>query len=186
LHNNHHAYATSAKFSTKWYEIDLGWLYIRTLAALGLAEVKKLAPKPRLAAAKSVVDLETLQAVIANRYDVLAKYAKSLRKTYAEELGKLKRFAPQDAELLRRIRRWLSRDERRLPATEQARLAEILTKSKALETAYAMRRELAALWERSSASGEQLVGQLQDWCHRAEASGIAPLREFSIRLRSYA
>jgi len=186
LHNNHHAYATSAKFSTKWYEIDLGWLYIRILAALGLAEVKKLAPKPRLAAAKSVVDLETLQAVIANRYDVLAKYAKSLRKTYAEELGKLKRFAPQDAELLRRIRRWLSRDERRLPATEQARLAEILTKSKALETAYAMRRELAALWERSSASGEQLVGQLQDWCHRAEASGIAPLREFSIRLRSYA
>jgi len=186
LHNNHHAYATSAKFSTKWYEIDLGWLYIRLLAALGLAEVKKLAPKPRLAAAKSVVDLETLQAVIANRYDVLARYAKSLRKTYAEELGKLKRFAPQDAELLRRIRRWLSRDERRLPATEQARLAEILTKSKALETAYAMRRELAALWERSSASGEQLVGQLQDWCHRAEASGIAPLREFSIRLRSYA
>jgi len=186
LHNNHHAYATSAKFSTKWYEIDLGWLYIRILAALGLAEVKKLAPKPRLAAAKSVVDLETLQAVIANRYDVLARYAKSLRKTYAEELGKLKRFAPQDAELLRRIRRWLSRDERRLPATEQARLAEILTKSKALETAYAMRRELAALWERSSASGEQLVGQLQDWCHRAEASGIAPLREFSIRLRSYA
>ena len=186
LHNNHHAYATSAKFSTKWYEIDLGWLYIRILAALGLAEVKKLAPKPRLAAAKSVVDLETLQAVIANRYDVLAKYAKSLRKTYAEELGKLKRFAPQDAELLRRIRRWLSRDERRLPTTEQARLAEILTKSKALETAYAMRRELAALWERSSASGEQLVGQLQDWCHRAEASGIAPLREFSIRLRSYA
>ena len=186
LHNNHHAYATSAKFSTKWYEIDLGWLYIRILAALGLAEVKKLAPKPRLAAAKSVVDLETLQAVIANRYDVLAKYAKSLRKTYAEELGKLKHFAPQDAELLRRIRRWLSRDERRLPATEQARLAEILTKSKALETAYAMRRELAALWERSSASGEQLVGQLQDWCHRAEASGIAPLREFSIRLRSYA
>ena len=186
LHNNHHAYATSAKLSSKWYEIDVGWLYIRALQVLGLAEVKKLAPKPRLAAAKSAVDFETLQAVIANRYDVLARYAKSLRKTYVEELGKLKRFAPQDAALLRRIRRWLSRDERRLPEPERARLAEILAKSKALETAYAMRRELAALWERSSASREQLVGQLQDWCHRAEASGIAPLRDFSIRLRSYA
>jgi stearoyl-CoA desaturase (delta-9 desaturase) len=186
LHNNHHAYASSAKLSSKWYEIDVGWLYIRLLKAVGLAEVKKLAPKPRLAAAKSVVDLETLQAVIANRYDVLARYAKSLKQTYLEELGKLKRFAPHDAALLRRIRRWLSRDERRLPEPERARLAEILAKSKALETAYRMRRELAALWERSSASGEQLVGQLQDWCHRAEASGIAPLRDFSIRLRSYA
>jgi len=186
LHNNHHAYASSAKLSSKWYELDIGWLYIRTLKALGLAEVKKLAPKPRLAAAKPVVDFETLQAVIHNRYDVLAKYAKSLKKTYAEELGKLKAFAPQDAALLRRIRRRLSRDERALPEPERARLAEVLAKSKALETAYRMRRELAALWERSSASREQLVSQLQDWCHRAEASGIAPLRDFSIRLRRYA
>jgi stearoyl-CoA desaturase (delta-9 desaturase) len=186
LHNNHHAYASAAKLSNKWYEIDAGWLYIRILEALGLAQVKKLPPKPRLAAAKAVVDFETLQAVIANRYDVLARYAKSLRKTYAEELGKLKRFAPQDAEPLRRIRHWLARDERRLAEPERAKLAQVLAKSKALETAYAMRRELAAVWERSSASRSELVSHLQDWCHRAEGSGIAPLREFSIRLRSYA
>jgi stearoyl-CoA desaturase (delta-9 desaturase) len=186
LHNNHHAYASSAKLSNKWYEIDVGWLYIRVLEVLGLAQVKRLPPKLRLAAAKAVVDFETLQAVIANRYDVLAKYAKSLKKTYVEELGKLKRFAPQDAELLRRIRHWLGRDERRLPEPERAKLAQILAKSKALETAYAMRRELAAVWERSSASRGELVSHLQDWCRRAEESGIAPLREFSIRLRSYA
>jgi len=186
LHNNHHAYASSAKLSNKWYEIDVGWLYIRVLEVLGLAQVKRLPPKLRLAAAKAVVDFETLQAVIANRYDVLARYAKSLKKTYVEELGKLKRFAPQDAELLRRIRHWLGRDERRLPEPERARLAQILAKSKALETAYAMRRELAAVWERSSASRGELVSHLQDWCRRAEESGIAPLREFSIRLRSYA
>jgi stearoyl-CoA desaturase (delta-9 desaturase) len=186
LHNNHHAYASAAKLSNKWYEIDVGWLYIRVLEALGLAQVKKLPPKPRLAAAKAVVDLETLQAVIANRYDVLAKYAKSLKKTYVQELGKLKRFAPHDVEPLRRIRHWLGRDERRLAEPERARLAQILAKSKALETAYAMRRELAAVWERSSASRGELVSHLQDWCRRAEESGIAPLREFSIRLRSYA
>jgi stearoyl-CoA desaturase (delta-9 desaturase) len=186
LHNNHHAYASAAKFSNKWYELDVGWLYVRALAALGLAQVKRLPPKPRLAVAKAVVDFDTLQAVIANRYDVLAKYAKSLRRTYAEELGKLKRFAPQDAKLLRRVRHWLVRDERRLAEPERAKLAQGLAKSKALETAHAMRRELTALWERSSASGGELVSHLQDWCRRAEESGIAPLREFSIRLRSYA
>ena len=78
LHNNHHAYATSARLSNKWYEIDVGWVYIRVLEVLGLANVKKLAPRPRLASAKPVVDLETVQAVLANRYDVLARYAKSI------------------------------------------------------------------------------------------------------------
>ncbi len=186
LHNNHHAHATSAKLSSKWYEFDIGWLYIRILAALGFAQVKKIAPKPRFAVAKAVVDFETLQAVITHRYDVLATYAQSLKQTYVEELGKLKRFAPQDAAVLRRIRRWLNRDERRLSEPARATLAAVLAKSKALATVYAMRHELAALWERSSASRDQLVSQLQDWCHRAEASGIAPLAEFSVRLRSYA
>jgi stearoyl-CoA desaturase (delta-9 desaturase) len=186
LHNNHHAYASSAKLSNKWYEIDVGWLYIRVLETLGLAQVKKVAPTPRFAAAKSVVDLETLQAVITNRYDVLAKYAKSLKQTYVEELANLKRFAPLDAVVLRGIRRWLNRDENRLPEPARATLAQVLAKSKALATVYSMRRELATLWERSSASRDQLVSQLQDWCRRAEASGIAPLAEFSVRLRSYA
>jgi stearoyl-CoA desaturase (delta-9 desaturase) len=78
------------------------------------------------------------------------------------------------------------RDEIRLPEPARVTLALVLAKSKALETVYSMRRELATLWERSSASRDQLVSQLQDWCRRAEASGIAPLAEFSVRLRSYA
>ncbi len=40
LHNNHHAYPTSAKLSAKWYEFDIGWMYIRILEMLGLARVK--------------------------------------------------------------------------------------------------------------------------------------------------
>jgi stearoyl-CoA desaturase (delta-9 desaturase) len=186
LHNNHHAYASSAKLSNKWFEFDIGWLYIRILEALGLARVKKVAPTPRFRAAKPAVDLETLQAVIANRYDVLAKYAKSLKATYSEEFAKLKARAPHDAEMLRRVRRWLVRDDTKLAAPERAELEHSLTKSKALATAYAMRQELVALWNRSSASRDQLVAQLQDWCHRAEESGIGPLRDFATRLRSYA
>jgi stearoyl-CoA desaturase (delta-9 desaturase) len=185
LHNNHHAYATSAKLSNKWYELDVGWLYIRVLETLGLAKVKKVAPTPPFTQAKAV-DMATLQAVITHRYDVLATYAKSLKRTYAEELGKLRRFAPHDAHVLQSLKRWLHRDERSLCDTERADLNKGLAKSRALHTVYSMRAELASLWERSSASREQLVRQLQDWCHRAEASGIRHLEEFSRRLRCYA
>jgi stearoyl-CoA desaturase (Delta-9 desaturase) len=184
LHNNHHAYATSAKLSNKWYEIDMGWMYICLLEALGLAQVKKVAPTPRFTEAKAV-DLATLQAVITHRYDVLATYAKSLKRTYAEELGKLRRFAPHDAHVLQSLKRWLHRDERSLCETERADLNKGLSKSRALHTVYSMRSELVSLWERSSASREQLVRQLQDWCHRAEASDIVPLRNFSRELRTY-
>jgi stearoyl-CoA desaturase (delta-9 desaturase) len=184
LHNNHHAFASSARLSSKWYEIDVGWTYICILEALGFATVKKVAPKPRFAP-KAAADLETLHAVIANRYDVLSRYANSIKKTYAEELAHLRQWSPRDAEVLRSLKRALLRGQARAGA-ESAKLGEALKKSRALSTVVAMRDELHALWERSSASKEQLLRQLQDWCHRAEASGIAPLVDFSHRLRSYA
>jgi stearoyl-CoA desaturase (delta-9 desaturase) len=185
LHNNHHAYASSAKLSSKWYELDIGWMYIRLFDMFGLATVKKVAPKPRFAQPKPAADFETLHAVIANRYDVLSRYAKSVRRTYAEEVERLKHWSPRDAEVLRSLKRALLRGQA-VAGAESARLAEALKNSRALATAIAMRHELAALWDRSSASKEQLLRQLQDWCHRAEASGVAPLVDFSQRLRSYA
>ena len=115
LHNNHHAFASSAKLSNKPFEFDIGWLYIRILESLGLAQVKRVAPTPRLQSAKVNVDAQTLQAVITHRYEVLASYAKSLKATYSEELEKLKRFAPGDAIALARVKRWLHLDEARLP-----------------------------------------------------------------------
>jgi stearoyl-CoA desaturase (delta-9 desaturase) len=186
LHNNHHAYPTSARLSNKWYEIDIGWMYIRILQALRLAKVKHVAPRPHFTQPKPSADLQTLQAVIANRYDVLAQYAKSLKAIYTKELGRLRQLAPAEALLLQDIERSLESDERILREAERAKLDEALPKSRALQTMVSMRRELAALWERSAASGEQLVKQLQDWCRRAEASGLRPLAEFSQRLRSYA
>jgi stearoyl-CoA desaturase (Delta-9 desaturase) len=184
LHNNHHAFPASARFSLKWYEFDLGWLYIRALGALGLATVKKVAPTPRFAAPKPVCDDQTLQAVIANRYDVLSRYAKSLQRTYRQELERLGRWS-QEAESLKPLKRYFKRAQR-VSDGENAHIAEALKASRALATALAMRDELAALWARSSASREQLLRHLQDWCRKAEASGVAPLAEFSRRLRCYA
>ena len=186
LHNNHHAYPTSAKLSNRWYEFDIGWLYIRILEALRLARVKHVAPSPHFTAPKPVVDLDTLQAIIDCRYDVLARYAKLLKRTYADELGKLRRFSPQDARALSTLRRWLYRDEKILRDVERIHLAEMLPKLRALHTMYSMGPELAAVWGRSMATRDQLVKQLQDWCQRAEASGIDELQKFSRRLRSYA
>ena len=186
LHNNHHAYATSAKLSNKWYEIDIGWGYIRVLEAAGLAKVKHLPPIPHFTAPKPAVDPQTLQAVITNRYHVLAQFARSLWQTYSEEVSALQRSAPGDALALETVRPLLERDEKILAEAERRKLAETLPKSRALLTVYAMRHDLATLWGRSLASREQLVKQLQDWCQRAEASGIRSLAEFSQRLRSYA
>lgn len=186
LHNNHHAFITSAKLSNKWYEFDIGWMYIRALQTFGLARVKRVAPVPRFIATRPVVDVETLQAVIVHRHDVLARFAKSVRAIYAEEMNTLRRLAPADAHVLQSLKRWLHHDEMDLPEAERMKLAAVLPKSRSLHTVYAMRRELTALWARSTVPREHLVHQLQDWCQRAEASGIRPLMEFSLRLRSYA
>ena len=187
LHNNHHAYASSAKLSSKWYEFDIGWGYIRILQMLGLAQVKKLAPQLRLNPAKTVCDVETLQAVIANRYEVTAKYAKSLKKTYSEEIARIKLQASDKFDVdVARARQWLHLDANFLTPQQKTKLAELIAASPTLAKAYDLRQELAAIWQRSSASKEQLVKQLEDWCHRAENSGIAALQEFSQRLRCYA
>ena len=185
LHNNHHAFASSAKLSTKWYEFDIGWMYIRMMEMLGLASVKKVAPKPRFAAPKAAADLDTLHAVITNRYDVLSRYAKSVKKTYHEEVERLRHWSPGDAQALKSLKRALLRVQE-LSEAERTRLVDALKNSRALATVVAMSHELAALWEPSSASKEQLLRQLQDWCHRAESSGIVPLQDFSRRLRCYA
>lgn len=184
LHNNHHAYPTSARLSNKWYEFDVGWLYIRLLEMLGQARVKKVAPTPRFAAARPTVDLDTLQAVITHRYDVMAKYMKSLRQIYREEARKLK--TSLDAASLKALKRWLARDAEELPEPERQRYVAVLEQSSRLSLGVEMRRELVALWQRSTASHEELVACLQDWCRRAETSGIRQLEEFSRRLRSYA
>ena len=183
LHNNHHAFASSAKLSCRWYEFDIGWAYIRALEMLGLARVKKVAPQIRFAPNKVGLDFDTLQAVITHRYDVLSRYAKSVRATCAEEIVKLRARSPGDALALKRVRGLLMRDPGQLPAAAREDVASVLAKNSRLSTVVAMRQELTALWERSSASREQLLRQLEDWCARAEASGIAQLAEFSRRLR---
>jgi stearoyl-CoA desaturase (delta-9 desaturase) len=186
LHNNHHTFATSAKLSSKWYEFDIGWAYIRALEIVGLAKVKKLAPEPKFAKGKVEADFDTLQSVIANRYDVMAKYAKSIKAAWHEEVEHLKTKAELESRFLKSSRKLLQREPGKLEAPQQQQLVELFQHSKALETMHNMRVELGVIWERSHFTRDQLLHKLQDWCNRAEASGIKSLQEFSFRLRSYA
>lgn len=186
LHNNHHTFGTSAKLSSKWYEFDIGWMYIRTMEMVGWATVKKVAPEPKFVELKSSVDMETLQAVITNRYDVMAKYAKSLRKTWHDEVVLLREKAQFEAARLKVTKKLLQREPTKLEISQKQALSEVLAHSTVLQTMHDMRVELGLIWERSTVSREQLVHQLQDWCQRAEASGIQALHDFSRRLRTYA
>ncbi len=186
LHNNHHTYGTSAKLSNKWWEFDIGWLYISILVFFGLAKVKKVAPAPKFDRKKLVADIETLQSVVANRYDVMAKYARSLRSTWQDELAHLRDNAALESGFLKSAKQLLQREPASLESGQQQQLSELFKHSKALKTMHEMRVELGAIWERSHSSSDQLLQQLRDWCARAEASGIRSLQEFSLRLRSYA
>ncbi len=191
LHNNHHAYGSSAKLSSRWYEFDIGWAYIRLLWLLKLAKVRKVAPRLAVAkTGKAAPDLATLQAILTHRYAIATSYARSLRASCAAELAQLRaRAGGHDFHLpsMRKLKFWLAADGvGDLADSDRRTLAHALEHSKAIATIYAMRQELNGLWERSTESSEQLLARLQDWCHRAEASGIDALANFSLQLKRYA
>lgn len=181
LHNNHHAFPTSAKFSVRWWEFDIGWMYITILRATGLCKVRRLAPKPQLADDPRPVDIETLTAVLQNRMHVLRDYT---RKVTLPVLRVEKR-ANRDNALLRRARKLLVSGPILLDEAAKARLASLLEDNAALRTVHEYRQQLLDLWAQANVSNERLVRQLKEWCNRAEASGIDALHDFSASLRGY-
>jgi stearoyl-CoA desaturase (Delta-9 desaturase) len=183
LHNNHHTYPTSAKFSVKPYEFDIGWVYIRAMERVGLATVKKVPPKLQLGAIQPVADEKTLEALIAHRYEVMAGFARELRRAGKAEIELLK-ASKADISVMRVANRWLHRDDERVPAAAKSQLAQARAEHPVLDKMVTMREELRQMWLSTSASREQLASELQAWCHRAEESGIAALREFSMKLRA--
>ncbi len=183
LHNNHHTYPTSAKLSVKPYEFDIGWVYISLLQKLRLATVKKTPPKLAFGDVRAVADEKTLEALISNRYGIMASYAKDMRRTFKIELQAMKARSA-DASVLKAAQRWLHRDSEKVPAAAVSQLVLARAASPVLDKMVLMREELRQLWLNRSHTREQLAADLQAWCHHAEASGIAALQEFSLRLRA--
>jgi stearoyl-CoA desaturase (delta-9 desaturase) len=179
LHNNHHAFPSSAKFSMRSWEFDIGWLYITIFKALGLCKVRRVAPTPQFAPSPRQVDIETLKAVLVNRMHVLRDYSAKVT------LPVFRREAEADLTARRVSPRLLIRRPQLLDDGARARLASLLANNQALRTVHEFRQQLVAVWEQANVSNEALVRQLREWCARAEASGIEALQEFSARLRGY-
>lgn len=185
LHNNHHTYPTSAKLSVKPFEFDIGWGYIRALELMGLAKVRKVAPRLKLGEIKPQADAKTLEAIVANRYELMAGYAREVRLACGAELDRLKANGQESAAAkLKAVRKWMDRDESLVPVSLRQQVQQARIDSPRLDQLIQMREELRAIWTRTNVSAEQLVQDLQAWCQRAEASGIAALQDFSRKLRA--
>ena len=183
LHNNHHTYPTSAKLSVKPYEFDIGWMYISLLQMAGLAKAKKTPPKAAYGDIRPVADRNTLEALIANRYEIMAAYANGMRDTLRAEVNTLQARSANTA-VIRAVKLWAHRDEEKVPAAVVADLAAARKVLPALDKMVVMREELRQLWLNTALSRDQLVADLAAWCRRAEDSGIAALRDFSVKLRT--
>lgn len=183
LHNNHHAFPSSARFSNRWWELDIGWVYIRVLEFVGLARVKKIPPEPMFDQGKARADLDTLRAVITNRFQIMSQYASTvMRRVHTEEL---RNADTHRRGVLMRARKLLAREESLLSVDARNRLEKALAESKSLETVYEYKRRLQAIWQERTLSQEGLVHALQEWCKQAEASGIRALQEFARMLPTY-
>jgi stearoyl-CoA desaturase (delta-9 desaturase) len=183
LHNNHHAFATSAKFSAKWWEIDAGWMVIRLLQVFGLAKPKRVLSKPKMLASKNYIDTETLKAFISYRFQLMARYTRDVVMPSLQE--EKKRAGKTSRVLLRQAKTVLVRDSSLMKASHKLRLAKLLDNFQSLRVVYQFRIRLQDIWSRSTASQKELLEALQEWCQQAEATGIEALRLFSNRLKKY-
>ena len=185
FHNNHHAYMYSAKLGNKWWELDIGWIYICLLESLGLASVKRVAPRTAFAPGKSVIDVDTLRAVIANRFHVLKLYG---RRVIAPVLHADADESPGFRKQIARVRRLMMREDvpslRHDPRTRQW-LESALQRSPKLRTVYQFMQQLKALSNQAVRSDTDRLKRLQTWCAEAEASGIRALRDFARQLQAY-
>jgi stearoyl-CoA desaturase (Delta-9 desaturase) len=183
LHNNHHTYGTSAKFSVKKWEFDIGWFYINILRGLKLAKVRKVPPKTVCVSGKKQVDADTLRAILGNRFQVMAHYSKEVispvfqvEQRAAEEAGEF---------LGRKVKTMLIREKSLLGERDEKHLQLMLEGHHALRTAYEFRMKLQAIWARTTASQKELIDATIDWCMQAEATSVEALHKFAAKLRTY-
>ena len=184
LHNNHHAYPSSAKFSSKWWEIDLGWFYIRVLSLFGLAKVRRRAPQPTRLSNKDIIDLETAKAMVASQLHVMAEYAQKV--TLPTFRAELPNFENHYKKLVNQMRTALVREDSRMKPLQRERLHNLLQDNEKLQTVYEFRRKLQDLWKETYESHERMIQAIIKWCKEAEATGIKVLEDFAQSLRSYA
>ena len=186
LHNNHHAFAGSARFSAKPWEIDLGWLYIRMLEHLSLANASRQPPVLITRSDTICCDIETLRALIGNRFEIMADYAREVVTTVCQEEARaIRNISRSKFRMFRKASKLMLRENAKLNPHAQKRLTYALTLSPRISTVYDAKLRLQEIWHRSSESSEILLQQLAHWCRHAESSGIDSLAQFAEKLKGY-
>ncbi|NNF16350.1 MAG: acyl-CoA desaturase [Gammaproteobacteria bacterium] len=183
LHNNHHAFPSSAKFSVRSWEFDIGWMYLTIFKTLGLAKIRRVAPTPAFED-KPKVDVETVSAIVLNRMHVLRTYARAVTLPVLQA-EKARQSAANAGDMWRRAKRILVRRPELLSRRHRERLEQLLANNEKLKTVHELREKLRGLWTGATVSNDKLIQQLKDWCKEAEATGIRALQEFSQHLKTY-
>ncbi len=183
LHNNHHAYPSSARFSLRRWEFDLGWAYLRLFSLLGLAKIRRVAPQPVFRKGIDQMDMDTVKAIISSRLHVLDNYASSVMKPV--HANTLKSLAKSERKPLKQITRDLLKGHAMLDESTRSRVAAAVAERDALKTVYEFQHRLQSVWQAAGANQEALMQSLQDWCQQAEDTGIECLQDFADRLRGY-
>jgi len=187
FHNNHHAYCYSAKFGNKWWEFDIGWVYIKLLESFGLATIKRVAPRTAFEPGKSAIDVDTLRAVVANRFHVLKLYGRRvIAPVLHADADEAEPGFPRKQ--IASIRRLMIREDvtslRHDPRTRQW-LDAALERSPKVRTVYQFMQQLKSLSNQAVRTDGDRLKRLQTWCADAEASGIRSLRDFARQLQAY-
>lgn len=183
LHNNHHAFGSSAKLSSRWYEIDMGWFYIRLFSILGLAKVLKVAPKRRLISDYPPLSIDTIKALTINRLQLFSDYRrKVLKPVFRQEI----RIARKPLRrLYRKAQRIARRDSALISDRDLKQLDEVLDKNNALQAVYQFKQRLQDIWEQHASNHQMRLEALKEWCNQADASGITALKDFACLVRRY-
>ena len=183
LHNNHHAFPTSAKFSMRSNELDMGWLHLKVLSMLGLAEIRRVAEPPELVEETNATSIDSLRAIMVHRMHVLSHYTNNVTlPVLKREIEQLGENANQVLGVARRLLSW---QPQMLDESSRQRLSEIVENHPRMRAVLQFRNELKSLWEGAHTSNERLLADFREWCARAEASGIQGMEDFVAYLRSF-
>lgn len=188
LHNNHHAFPSSARFSVQPWEFDIGWFWLQVFSALGLARVRRVAPKPEvLPTSRPNPEMETVHAIVVARMHVLRDYTRRVTLPVLDREIEVRAAAGDSAwaRMKGQARRLMTRRPQLLDAANRQRFEELLAENARLRTVVEFRERLQAMWEGATKSNDKLVADLREWIAQAEASGIDSLQRFAERLRAY-
>ena len=181
LHNNHHAFPSSAKFALRKWEFDIGWAAICAFRAVGMAKVLRVAPTLNLRPNVSLPDSETLKGLLTHRFHAMTDYYRNvILATLRDEVvhaGDTVKSVP------RRLRRAMADGGKWLDTEGRERMQAVMARRPTLATVCDFRTRLNNVLEERGA--ENALKNLQAWIHEAEQSGIRSLQEFAQRLKGY-